>query len=383
MGGFEDWMNEKNNTIRDIMNQKIPFIHTEFKTWLTRTWKTKPSSANIMYRYSTQCFLSYFIQYRSPQLRRDSLHTQFLIIRLAIQDIGVPGTLIYSLSIGERTESYLLSDEELQTKLASLLMSLCFVRMEEMANIDLSVSIIDDIEHRAAVSIPPKQSKRKEREMMQEKQKTLKYVQQNLSLFGQQDLENTSDKVQRNSFTYSGLRTGSKLIRNTFAYVLKDLFKHFEFKMQLQTPFDMHLLQNQQHRDSKMNKKFYIFAVNNVRDSIASTLVKNHCEKKTTQIISKQWGGARESEGDSPQQSPLGDNLYLSPQETLASLLSLPIISTQPIVVDESHNDHKSAKVKKSQMQKDDQDVEQQEEAQDSSMTKDSDIAATAEAQKL
>ncbi|KAA6360080.1 MAG: hypothetical protein EZS28_044393 [Streblomastix strix] len=26
------------------MNQKITFIHTEFMTWLTKTWKTKPLS---------------------------------------------------------------------------------------------------------------------------------------------------------------------------------------------------------------------------------------------------------------------------------------------------------------------------------------------------
>ncbi|KAA6362127.1 MAG: hypothetical protein EZS28_042345, partial [Streblomastix strix] len=45
MGVFDDWMKEKNHTIQDIMNQKIPFKHTEFMTWLTRTRKTKPSSA--------------------------------------------------------------------------------------------------------------------------------------------------------------------------------------------------------------------------------------------------------------------------------------------------------------------------------------------------
>ncbi|KAA6353323.1 MAG: hypothetical protein EZS28_051150, partial [Streblomastix strix] len=50
--------------------------------------------------------------------------------------------------------------------------------------------------------------------------------------------------------------------------------------------------------DSKMNKKFYIFAMNKEQDSIASALVKNHGEKQATQIISKQRGGARHSEGD-------------------------------------------------------------------------------------
>ncbi|KAA6386263.1 MAG: hypothetical protein EZS28_018210 [Streblomastix strix] len=45
MGAFDDWMKEKNYTIEDIMNKNIPFTHTEFMTWLTRTKNTKPSSA--------------------------------------------------------------------------------------------------------------------------------------------------------------------------------------------------------------------------------------------------------------------------------------------------------------------------------------------------
>ncbi|KAA6400295.1 MAG: hypothetical protein EZS28_004182 [Streblomastix strix] len=45
MGVFDDSMKEKNCTVQDIVNQKILFIHTEFMTWLTRTKKSKPSSA--------------------------------------------------------------------------------------------------------------------------------------------------------------------------------------------------------------------------------------------------------------------------------------------------------------------------------------------------
>ncbi|KAA6362291.1 MAG: hypothetical protein EZS28_042182, partial [Streblomastix strix] len=56
--------------------------------------------------------------------------------------------------------------------------------------------------------------------------------------------------------------------------------------------------------------------------------------------------------------------------------------SSQPIVEAESPNDHESARAQNSQMQKDDQDTEPQEEAQNSSMIKDSDRAPTAEAQK-
>ncbi|KAA6377297.1 MAG: hypothetical protein EZS28_027177 [Streblomastix strix] len=65
-----------------------------------------------------------------------------------------------------------------------------------------------------------------------------------------------------------------------------------------------------------------------------------------------------------------------------ASYLSLSIILTQPIVEAVSPNDKKCTNDQLSQMQKLDQDMEQQEEVQDSSMTKDSDRATIAEAQK-
>ncbi|KAA6379430.1 MAG: hypothetical protein EZS28_025043 [Streblomastix strix] len=45
MGVFDNWMKERNYIIENIINQKMPFIRTEFMTWLTRTKKTKLSSA--------------------------------------------------------------------------------------------------------------------------------------------------------------------------------------------------------------------------------------------------------------------------------------------------------------------------------------------------
>ncbi|KAA6400557.1 MAG: hypothetical protein EZS28_003920 [Streblomastix strix] len=118
------------------------------------------------------------------------------------------------------------------------------------------------------------------------------------------------------------------------------------------------------------------------QNSIASALVSNLCEKQTIQIISKYSGEARVSEGDVLQQYPLGDDLLSSPLEALASLLSLPIIFTKLIVETESPNDHERAKRQKSQMLKDDHDVEPQDEAQDSCITKYSDQATTSESQK-
>ncbi|KAA6385092.1 MAG: hypothetical protein EZS28_019379, partial [Streblomastix strix] len=201
-------------------------IHTfRIHDLVDKNKKTKPSSAKFHVSLLNTMLLSYLDQYGSTW----DINQLFEYWRV-------------------RPESNLLSDEELQVKLASLLMLLCFVRMEEMANIDLSVSIIDDEEHTAALCISPKQSGKRVRDIMQKQQKILEYVQQRPFLFGQQDLENTSNRVQQTSYTYFGLRNGCKLIRNTLIHVLKDLFRHLENRMQLKTLLDTHLLQNQQHR---------------------------------------------------------------------------------------------------------------------------------------
>ncbi|KAA6390317.1 MAG: hypothetical protein EZS28_014158 [Streblomastix strix] len=338
MGVFDDWMKEKNYTIENIMNQNIPFIHTEFMTWLIRTRKTKPSSVK----------------------HHVSIFNTMLSLILGTKQISTTATLDINQLFEhwrERPKSNLLSNEEKQVKLASLLMSLCFVRMEEMANIDLSVSIIDDQEQRAAVCIPPKQSKKRERYDAKRTQDPRGCPTETFFNWKQADQRYISTRFERLVQTLEVQNTTANSNRHAYSTELAA-------------------------QDSKINKVFYNFAVNKEQDSIASTLVNNHGEKQATQIILKQRGGARVSEGDGLQQSPLEDDLQLSPQETLASPLSLPIISTQSIVEAESPNDHESAKVQKSQMQKDYQDIDPQDEAQNSSMIKDSDRATTAEAQK-
>ncbi|KAA6391434.1 MAG: hypothetical protein EZS28_013040 [Streblomastix strix] len=63
--------------------------------------------------------------------------------------------------------------------------------------------------------------------------------------------------------------------------------------------FDSHVLSSMTSLFQKMNKKFYIFAVNKELHSIASALVKNHGEKQATQIISKQRGESNPFVGQS------------------------------------------------------------------------------------
>ncbi|KAA6372058.1 MAG: hypothetical protein EZS28_032418, partial [Streblomastix strix] len=225
-------------------------------------------------------------------------------------------------------------------------MSLRFVRMEEMANIDLSVSIIDDEEQRAAVCIPPKHSVQRERYDVRKTEDPRVYLTETFFVL----LNRPREHYQQSPTNFIHLfwaenwkQADQKYISARLNRLVQTLgvqnatansIRYASSTELAAQGFDGRTINVFTHQipDSKMNKKFYIFAVNKEQDSIASALVKNHSEKQATQIISKQRGGARVSEGDGLQQSPLEDDLQLSPQETLASPLSLPIISSQPIV---------------------------------------------------
>ncbi|KAA6357773.1 MAG: hypothetical protein EZS28_046700, partial [Streblomastix strix] len=72
---------------------------------------------------------------------------------------------------------------------------------------------------------------------------------------------------------------------------------------------------------------FYVFAVNKEQDSIASALVKNHGMKQATQIVSKQRGDARVSDGDELQQSPQGDDSHYQIHESGLTIICLQVRS--------------------------------------------------------
>ncbi|KAA6384704.1 MAG: hypothetical protein EZS28_019770 [Streblomastix strix] len=269
-------------------------------TWITRTRETMPSlakhHASIL---NTMLSLIFGTVQVSATAQRLNTHA------ISIHQINNPRyesiwyiNQLYQYQ-RERPESNLLSNEELQ-----------------IVNIDPLVSIIDDEEHTAA------------------------------------------NIVQKISYTFSGLEIWSMLIRDSLTYVLIDQFRHLEFKMQQKTPQRTYLLQNQLHSvfDGRTvnvfthhayvirkKQEFYVFAVNQEQDSIASAL--------------------------------------LSPLETLASPISYPVIYSKPVVDAESHNDRESVEEQKQLLQKMIK-IWNNKIALDSSTTKDSDRQTTSEAQK-
>ncbi|KAA6388249.1 MAG: hypothetical protein EZS28_016224 [Streblomastix strix] len=64
---FDDGMKEKNYTVQDIMNQKVPFIHTEFMTWMTKSRKkvTVSKAPRINTQYNAFSHIRYSISLRN------------------------------------------------------------------------------------------------------------------------------------------------------------------------------------------------------------------------------------------------------------------------------------------------------------------------------
>ncbi|KAA6381772.1 MAG: hypothetical protein EZS28_022702 [Streblomastix strix] len=259
--------------------------------------------------------------------------------------------------------------------------------MEEVANIDVSVSIIDDEEQLAAVCIPPKQLWKRNRYDVRRtndlRQRLTKSFFVQLIKHREHFQHSPTDYIHL-FWTENWKRADQRHISSRFENLVQTIqikgttancIRPASSTELAAQDFDGRTIYVFTHHspDSKMNNKFYVFAVNKEHNSRTSALVKNYGMKQATYIISKQRGDARIFQGD---------DLWLSPQKTLVSHLSLPIISTQPIVEAESPNDHESVKGHESQMQKDDQDVKPREQAQNSSMTKDSDRETTAGAKK-
>ncbi|KAA6355793.1 MAG: hypothetical protein EZS28_048680 [Streblomastix strix] len=172
-------------------------------------------------------------------------------------------------------------------------MSVCFMRMEEMANIDLSVSIIDKDERSAIPCIPPKQFQGKE-------------------LY---DVRRSTD--QANCPT-----------RTLFIWVTR-LRQHFnKNQSEMTNLFWTHSWCARSNRKLKHTRIYY------KTDSIASALTASHGRKQdelATKTISQQKGAARVLAGDVLQQSPLGDDQQLSPKEILAVSLYHPDLVAKPI----------------------------------------------------
>ncbi|KAA6387619.1 MAG: hypothetical protein EZS28_016857 [Streblomastix strix] len=72
MGVFDDWMKEKNYTIEDIKNKKIPFKYIENMTWLTKANKMQPFSANHHESFLKTIVYHILKQLKSPQQSKDS-----------------------------------------------------------------------------------------------------------------------------------------------------------------------------------------------------------------------------------------------------------------------------------------------------------------------
>ncbi|KAA6399419.1 MAG: hypothetical protein EZS28_005048 [Streblomastix strix] len=339
---FDDWMNESENSLYDIFGKRTRFFHTEFVTLLTKTKKTKLSSAKH-HASILNTLPSLIFGTEQVFVTAQSLTTH------AISNCQIRSSRYWSTwDINQlydhwrsKPDSRFISNEELQTKLAQLMISLCFVRI-----------------------------------LREHFQRSPNYF---IHLFWTNEWQQADQRRINNHFEklvcIIGLQTATaKSIKHASSTELAVL----GFGGRTINIFTLHTL------DSKKNMKFQVLAVNRQQDFIATALVKNHGKMQAEPAIytiSKYWDDARVSDGDVLQQSPYGVDLQLSPQDIHASLHSLPTISTQRIFEVRSPNDCESTRGQESQMQKDDQDEEQSCRAPVSSMTMNYDQIGSVNAQ--
>ncbi|KAA6370945.1 MAG: hypothetical protein EZS28_033529 [Streblomastix strix] len=119
--------------------------------------------------------------------------------------------------------------------------------MEEWSNINISISIIDVEEHTAALCIPPKQSRKKERhDVRRSNNLRMGTTERFFVWFTRLRLQ-----FQQGPTSFIQLIWTENWEQTDHRYIstpLTDKFIHLESRTQPQIPQDMHLLQNQQYR---------------------------------------------------------------------------------------------------------------------------------------
>ncbi|KAA6352695.1 MAG: hypothetical protein EZS28_051778, partial [Streblomastix strix] len=197
-----------------------------------------------------------------------------------------------------------LSDTEIQTKLASLLLSICFIRINEAAEINLAISNIDYRNQTAILCLSPKANNSIEQYEIRRTGDPKVYPnltlftwlnrlywhygmdpEQIASLFWQSDGQ-PADKRRISLWLNSLLREIG--IRGATAYS----FKHAASTELARQGLDTTKLNIFTHHSvfSRAASNYYIYAANAGINDIASQLVGSHGQSYATQTISQQRG---------------------------------------------------------------------------------------------
>ncbi|KAA6369083.1 MAG: hypothetical protein EZS28_035391 [Streblomastix strix] len=140
MATLDDWMKSKQYSIQDVLRMKPGFIIPEVIAWFTGQHKTPKSSLNNQSCIKTMLQLIFD---REPMHDTPSALTYRAISNCNI--IARKYAHVWDIDIlfnhwATQPADQMLTNQDLQIKLASLLLSVCFLRIIEISEIDLNFS---------------------------------------------------------------------------------------------------------------------------------------------------------------------------------------------------------------------------------------------------
>ncbi|KAA6335328.1 MAG: hypothetical protein EZS28_052978, partial [Streblomastix strix] len=156
MATLDDWMKSKQYSIQDVLRMKPGFIIPEIMAWFTGQHKTPKSSLNKQSCIKTMLQLIF---------DREPMHdTPSALTYRAISNCNVVTRKyahVWDIDIlfnhwATQPADQMLTNQDLQIKLASLLLSVCFLRITEISEIDLNLSNFNFQNRTALVTLSPK-----------------------------------------------------------------------------------------------------------------------------------------------------------------------------------------------------------------------------------
>ncbi|KAA6402475.1 MAG: hypothetical protein EZS28_002009 [Streblomastix strix] len=295
-------------SIDQLLSISPRFLLLEVINWFTR-WNPSVSSVNTL-QSCLKTILS--LTFDTPQIT--STPSQFAY--RAVLNCKIINKKYYNIWVIRQLLDYWrslpydkdISNIEIQTKLASLLLSLCFIRINEAAEINLAISNID---YRNQTVIFCSSSKTNNLIEQQEIRRTgYPKVQPNSTLDTQHNGLYLHDRMNSEHFANqfwqldgqladkrrSSLWLNSHLHEIDISEATEYSFKHVASMELARQELETTKLNNFTHLCvfSRAASNYYIHSANAAIDDIASQLVGSHGQSDATQTISQQRGRAIE-----------------------------------------------------------------------------------------
>ncbi|KAA6364271.1 MAG: hypothetical protein EZS28_040202, partial [Streblomastix strix] len=348
MATLDDWMKSKQYSIQDVLRMKPGFIIPEVMAWFTGQHKTPKSSLNKQSCIKTMLQLIF---------DREPMHdTPSALTYRAISNCNVVTRKyahVWDIDIlfnhwATQPADQMLTNQDLQIKLASLLLSVCFLRITEISEIDLNLSNFNFGNHTALVTLSPKTTNALEQ--YEVRRTGILNLCPNVTLFTwlerlrehfHQEITTLASLFWTEQWKPMSIAKISELLTLLIKKIGIEGFTAYSIKHASTTKLaelgiqerDLNIFTNHAP-DSKSARNYYVFAANRQVNGIAARLVTiDHGlenQDSTSTNVSQQKRKNEAPNGDIHTLSPQGGDSMLSPFGTSFLPLSHPEFLPNP-----------------------------------------------------